>query len=448
MAEAVNTIYYRRAVITSLDGKQTVDLSKAIEKFDYFEDVLKQSITARIKINSSYSYVNQLPIRGGERVDLDILTSFGDGSGPDAGFKLTGDTPLFVYKVSDRKIVRMVEECVIHLTSIEHFSNDSTRCVKKYQKQQISQHVEDILKNTLQTKKDINVEPTANSYSFIGNTKKPFYTITWLGSKSVSQVTEVSGVSGEGKEGLNKGTAGFLFYENKKGFHFRSIDSLVSNAQLQNQSSDIEPKISYNFSGKIIEEAKLYNSLKIIDVNFPKNIDLRKALAIGMYSNDFYYYDTRKNEVSLYNYNLKEEIQSSTKLGNEESLTVNSEFANIPTRTMFRTSDHGTLDPSGSLTESQSDSGGDAMLAKSSSRINLLFTQSLNILVPLNVELTIGDFIYCEFPKFEGGGAMEVDDQSSGNYVIRKLCHHFEAGASTSSLTLMRDSYGLYGPNQ
>ena len=124
MAEAVNTIYYRRAVITSLDGKQTVDLSKAIEKFDYFEDVLKQSITARIKINSSYSYVNQLPIRGGERVDLDILTSFGDGSGPDAGFKLTGDTPLFVYKVSDRKIVRMVEECVIHLTSIEHFSNE------------------------------------------------------------------------------------------------------------------------------------------------------------------------------------------------------------------------------------------------------------------------------------------------------------------------------------
>ena len=448
MAEAVNTIYYKRAVITSLDGSQTVDLSKAIQRFNYFENILEHSITATIEIKSSYSYVNQLPIRGGERVDIELLTSFGKSSGPDAGFNLTGDTPLFVYKVSDRKIIRMVEECTLHLTSLENFSNDSTRCLRKYQKLQISSHVEDILKNTLQTKKDINIEPTANSYSFIGNSKKPFYTISWLGSKSISQVTEVSGVSGKDKYGKNKGTAGFLFYENKKGFHFRSIDSLVSNAQLQNRSSDIEPKISYNFSGKIIEEAKLYNSLKIIDVNFPKNIDLRKALAIGMYSNDFYYYDTRKNEVSLYNYNLKEEIQSSTKLGNEESLTVNSEFANIPTRTMFRTSDHGTLDPSGSLTESQSDSGGDAMLAKSSSRINLLFTQSLNILVPLNVELTIGDFIYCEFPKFEGGGAMEVDDQSSGNYVIRKLCHHFEAGASTSSLTLMRDSYGLYGPNQ
>ena len=112
------------------------------------------------------------------------------------------------------------------------------------------------------------------------------------------------------------------------------------------------------------------------------------------------------------------------------------------------------MEPSGSRhlfitpSQTQSDSGGDAILAKSVSRINLLFTQALNILVPLNVRLKVGDLIYCEFPKIEAGQSTEVDDQMSGNYVIREVHHHFVANQNTSSLLLMRDSYGLYGQNQ
>ena len=255
-------------------------------------------------------------------------------------------------------------------------------------------------------------------------------------------------MSGEGKYAENKGTAGFFFYENYDGYHFRSIDSLVANTQVQDGKSDLEPKFSYSFKGKVIEAGNLKNNLQIADYGLRKNIDLRGALKVGMYCNQFYYYNTQSNELSLYNYKLKEEIKNATKLGTEESITVNSQFADIPTRSMFRTSDHGTLNPSGSLTESQSDSGGDAILAKSVSRINLLFTQALNILVPLNVKLKVGDFIYSEFPKVEGGQSVEIDDQMSGNYVIRKLHHHFSSGQCTSSLTLMRDSYGLYGQNQ
>ncbi len=438
-ADAVTTILYRRASIISLKG-EGFDLSENIIEFDYYEDILKQAVTAKIKVMSSFSYVNQLPIRGGEKVEMIIETAFGETV-------FEGDDALYVYKVSDINTERMVEECTIHLTSLEHFSNQSTRCMKKYNFQGIGEHVEDILKNTLGTKKNIKVEPTANSYTFIGNSKKPFYTLTWLGSKSISQVTDKSGVSGEGKEGLNKGTAGFLFYENYDGYHFRSIDSLVANTQVQDGKSDLEPKFSYTYTGKVIEAAKLKNNVTIMRYNFEKNIDLRGALRVGMYCNQFYYYNTRNNELSLYNYKLKDEIKNATKLGNEESITVNSDFASVPTRTMFRTSDHGTLNPSGALTESQSDSGGDAILAKSVSRINLLFTQALNILVPLNIKLKVGDFIYCEFPLIEGGQSSDVDDQMSGNYVIRELHHHFSPNQNTTSLKLMRYSYGLYGQN-
>ena len=325
-ADAVSTISYKRSTIFNLDG-EGFDIKKILE-FDYYEDVLKQAVTAKMKISSSFSYVNQLPIRGGEKVELNILTSFGETV-------FEGDTALYVYKVSDHKTSRMVEECVLHLTTLESFSNQSTRCQKKYNFSGIGEHVEDILKNTLQTKKDFKIEPTANSYTFIGNSKKPFYTLTWLGSKAISQVAEKSGVSGEGKYAENKGTAGFLFYENYDGYHFRSIDSLVANTQVQDGKSDLEPKFEYSFKGKVIEAANIKNNITIIDYSLRKNIDLRGALRVGMYCNQFYYYNTQSNEVSLYNYKLKEEIKNATKLGNEESITVNSEFADVPTRTMF-----------------------------------------------------------------------------------------------------------------
>jgi len=179
-ADAVTTLSYKRSTIFSLDG-EGFDI-KTILEFDYYEDILKQSVTATMKIASSFSYVNQLPIRGGEKVELNIATSFGET-------KFEGDNALYVYKVSDHKTSRMVEECTLHLTTLENFSNQSTRCMKKYNFQGIGEHVKDILENTLQTKKDFKIEPTANSYTFIGNSKKPFYTLTWLGSKSISQVS-------------------------------------------------------------------------------------------------------------------------------------------------------------------------------------------------------------------------------------------------------------------
>ena len=83
-------------------------------------------------------------------------------------------------------------------------------------------------------------------------------------------------------------------------------------------------------------------------------------------------------------------------------------------------------------------------LAKSFARYNLLFTQALNILIPCNTKLKVGDVIYCEFPEMSAGESKEIDPESSGFYLIRELRHHFSANQNTTSLKLMRDSYGVY----
>ena len=434
MAIAVSGLRYQSVTIASLDGTKRIDITNSILGIDYYEDILSPCITMTMQLMNSYSIFSGLPIRGGESVSMQIETASGT-------FVLEGENAMFVTKLAGLDAEKQSESFTLFLSSKEGLQNETVRCCKKYNNSNINTHVEDILTNTLQTTKIGKIEQTSNTYSFIGNNKKPFHILTWLGPKSVSTLSSQSGTSG--KEA--KGTAGFLFYENKDGFNFRSIDSLVSNTQLQSSSSNKENIFKYNYSGKgMIESNNLNNNFEILNYNYEKNIDLMKSLRVGMYVNKTYFYNMYTQELDIYKYRLKDELGDKT-LGGNESIAISEQFGNSITRILVRASDHGTLDSKGTFTQSGRDN---ADMAKSFSRYNLLFTQALNMNVPCNVKLKAGDIIYAQFPKMEAGSSKEVDSEQSGNYLIKELRHHFSPNEMLTSLRLVRDSYGLYGPNQ
>ena len=76
-------------------------------------------------------------------------------------------------------------------------------------------------------------------------------------------------------------------------------------------------------------------------------------------------------------------------------------------------------------------------------RYNFLFTQSLNVMLPSNTNLRAGDKIECLFPKVSTSQAREYDTETSGLYMIKELCHHFDARNSYTSLKLVRDTFGI-----
>ena len=159
-----------------------------------------------------------------------------------------------------------------------------------------------------------------------------------------------------------------------------------------------------------------------------------------------------------------ESLEEKLNLFGENGFTNNSEVfisgdevkKNIPTipeveveasRYMFRISDHGNmgvgedgLEPSGGKNAERTD------IAKSLARYNLLFTQSLNISIPLNTNMKAGDIIVCKFPRMGDGKSKEKDGNLSGKYLIRALRHHIEANVNATYLKLIRDSYGFSEP--
>lgn len=435
MSNSVATLKYKTVFIEPLGGGRPIDVTNSILSMDYFEDILSPSVTMTIQLANSSSLFNLLPIRGGERVAVQLETGLGD-------FVLDGEYSMYIVKVSDMTPTTNRELVTLHLVSRETLTNETSRCQKKYTGN-IKTTVEDILKNTLNTKKykSENIESTANEYNFIGTQKKPFHVLVWLGPKSIPATSSGSGNSGKDTTGQAKGVSGYLFFENKDGFNFKSIDSLVSKTKTGNSSADNKDIKKY-FYTQVNEGLNAVNDFKILNFNFEKNIDLLKSLRVGTYVNKTYFYDLYENKLDQYTYNLKTELKTN-KLGTSE-LSVPEEFAaeNRISRIMFRISDKGVL----SEDEVTKESGRDTTdMAKSFSRYNILFTQALNMVVPCNVNLKAGDVIYVELPKVDPSKNKEIDDETSGTYLIKELRHHFESNQTVTSLKLVRDSYGLYG---
>ena len=109
-------------------------------------------------------------------------------------------------------------------------------------------------------------------------------------------------------------------------------------------------------------------------------------------------------------------------------------------RLYSRVSDHGALGVGELGLEA---SGRDPVdHAKAISRYNALFSQSLNIQIPCNTNLKVGDIINVSFPQVLMGQSKDPDSAMSGNYLISRLNHHIQPNANYTSLNLIRDAYG------
>jgi hypothetical protein len=126
------------------------------------------------------------------------------------------------------------------------------------------------------------------------------------------------------------------------------------------------------------------------------------------------------------------------------SSTNSKSLGETPTRILTQILDVGTMEPDVSKDINLDPS---KYQSQAITRYNLLFTQTVNMTVPLNTNLNAGDVIDCKFPKISNSEKDEYDQDQSGLYMIKELCHHFDTEASYTSMKLVRDTYGLYGTN-
>ena len=193
---------------------------------------------------------------------------------------------------------------------------------------------------------------------------------------------------------------------------------------------------------------------KILRYGINRNQDLIAKLERGAYSSQRYYINpvSFKPNISVFKSSDYLKSNGMSQLGSKTidlpSIDEKSDktLGDLPTRIFVGMLDVGTVE------EDASDEGWNSpsklnadpakIHAQSMMRYNQLFTQVLEITVPLNSKLTAGNIIRCEFPLTGDTKRKEPDPETSGLYMIKELAHYFDAKGSYSKLKLVRDSFG------
>ena len=164
---------------------------------------------------------------------------------------------------------------------------------------------------------------------------------------------------------------------------------------------------------------------------------------MGMYSNKTIFVDMQNQTNKIVDYKVSEmDLKKPPRLPNG--------MEDVPTRLMFRVTDPGAMQSGSKKDETQPESELDIYKNKSYARNNLLFAQSLSIVIPFNPDLRAGYMIDVKLPLRKSEDEQtttygtDKDNDISGKYMISELKHslsNLEGSKATTRLKLVRDTF-------
>ncbi|CAF34274.1 hypothetical protein S-PM2d209 [Synechococcus phage S-PM2] len=446
----------KKVTLTSVNGEQK-NITALVGAFSYYENIYTPFVSANMFItDSGQNLIGTLPIQGGEKVVVRIENVKQEPV----------EYELFVWKIYNRKFERNMQMYNLALLSEEAMNNEAARVTEKY-KAHPEIIVQDILKNVLKTKKNIQTETSKFKMSMFPNGRKAHAVIQSLMSRSVPKSakfkkgvksnntkTFTSDLGGNATE--SSGTAGYLFFETKDGFVFKSMDLLCSDGtDAFGGDPPVATYISRPAVGAPSEQA--FNTIE--DYSFTDEIDIVEKLNNGIFSTHMCYFDLSTGKYEEYKYDMSKTFDNMSHLGSQDDLAkYQRQLGEKPSRIMTILLDHELWYNDEGIANPEEE--GDAEFpdyakyytAQSIGRRYLMENQRVEITIPGNSDLMVGQKIKIMIPNMAAESIRKkqpYDEENSGTYLISQLSHNYqfqkESGEPefTTRLALIRDTYGI-----
>ena len=387
--------------------KEPYELGLGNPLIDYYESIESPSISMTVTFIDIDQVIGREGITGGEYIDVTIK----DGDVDE--FKITSKKQKLILNSVKNMITETNKQvATLEFVSVESIINETARVNKKFTGN-VSSTVEELLKKDkkgIQSSKKLEKDDALNSYSFVGNLKRPFDTIQWLCPKTQSDKTEF----------------GFLFYETLDGYKFKSIKSLLE-----------QDPITYTQTDKPGDQG----FFKILQNNLNQTNDIGMNMRMGMYANRTLYVDIENQTFEEVDFKISQ-------LNLKRPPKLLDGIEDFPTRLMLRVNDFGVAQKGAKKDEVQPLSELAVYQNKSYVRNNLLFSQSINISIPLNTTLRAGDVINIKLPVKKDDKGSKTDsygnertNDPSGKYLVSELRHVIGGGSGETQLKLIRDVF-------
>ena len=381
-----------------------------------FEDIFSSFITGIITVKDSLDFVNLFPFVGEEYVNLKVYT-------PSFEEKDYINQQFYIFKAADRII--MNDRTVVyqlHFISKEAIADVNKNISKCYQGL-ISDIAKEICTNKdygLETTKALNIETTANKTKFISNFWSPVRSLNYIAGNAQTPA----------------GSSNYLFFENRKGLNFTSLDSLYTQ----------QPYVEFvydNYSREVQSDGRTVFNLdqdykRILELDVPVMQDYLERLRSGMYASKIITYDILTKKYFSKNFDMVEDFKKNKHLNDNPAATINgirspnSMVINYPKY-------YGVFNGFGNVSNAKT-------IQKRISQLMQAEVTKLEVTVLGRTDYTVGLKVKVKLNKIEPINKSESEEDIldrilSGFYIVSAINHSITRDKHECSMELIKDSY-------
>lgn len=402
-----------KVVITTSRGV-TMNVLGQMLQINIYEDLFAPFITGTIVLRESFDLLSVLPFIGEEYLELTVTTP----TIPGAQIKGT----FHIYKMTDRTSVSDRSVAYeLNFISIESLV-DTNKKVSKVFSGKISDIVTKFVSDKfdgLESHKKFNIDPTRNSIKYISNFWSPVNNLTFLSENAISETQSPS----------------FLFFENRDGFNFRSLDGLYKNAPVQQFVYDKYTRDQFPLGGNALNILQDYARIGTYEMH--SVYDYMDRLRSGMLGSRLISYDSTKKMYTAKNYSAAARFETQRHLN---------EYPVFSKKATVRANALHILYPRAYETfTSFGDSTNARILQERISVLKMAEAQKVQITVAGRCDYTVGQTVDVVFYKMQPTNTRQSQDEIidkvlSGKYLIAAINHTISSEGHDCYLEIIKDS--------
>ena len=425
-----------------LVGGEAYDIRDIVADFTYYESIESPFVRCDFTIVDAIDFNKTL--MGGETIHVKLECKSSKGDDMDIKFR--------VYKIGSIIKSERGQMYILHTATPEIYSNEMKKVFKSFGPMEGAQNKDHIPKHLLE--KYWETDKVKSKYMEAHSTIN-FISPNWKVTDAIGHICDKV-VRKKGSKASVK-QSGFLFFENKKGFCFQSIDGMcegqIDGAEsftytLAQQGADppddgmyVIESVQYPDKADHLRNMRLgtYKSISI-GISIPVttdskvtdsgNSDKRGTIGAPQEVNYMQVFKMGSTIEKQPPYTLPDDIDI------EKSAPTRIHIRNLPNMKNQEGSNHKAG------TESNNDTLSVGLYA--AARYSLLKSVQLTIVIPGNPALTVGQILKVVIPASEQApgdkGKVKEDKKYSGKYLIAGLTHTYKREGLTTELKLTRDS--------
>ena len=391
------------------------DITAQVLTIQFYEDIFSPFITGSIIVKESLDLINLFPFVGEEYLELDITTP----ALKDSAIK----GKYYIYKLTDRELLG--DRAVIyqlHFISVEAVA-DLNKKISRVFGNKVSELVAPFIKDSiigLESKKKVQIEPTLSNVKYISNYWSPIKNIMYLCEQAVN---------------MNK-TPNYVFFENRDGFYFISLETLYQNTMYQEFTYDKYTRDKLPGGGDIRNVNEDYK--RISDISIPIGYDYMDRIRSGMLSSKQISYDVTKKTYSVKNYNMFQRFGQQKHLNKYPIDSDKAIFRSASTIINYP-KDYGNFNGFGDVTNSKT-------FQERASLMKMAEANKLNITVPGRTDYTVGQKVGVVLNKIEPLSKNDkdiTDKMFSGYYIVAAINHYIDKTKHECHMELIKESSQL-----